>query len=62
MKRICAWCLKDMGDIAPEQPGVTHGICEECKAKIMAEKDGHNHTGGGGVSSSFNRSPSISRG
>jgi len=44
VKRICAWCLVDMGEIAPEQPGVTHGICEKCKATILAEKDGHNPT------------------
>jgi len=40
MKRICAWCKEPMGEIAPEQPGVTHGICEKCKANLLAEKDG----------------------
>jgi hypothetical protein len=52
VKLICAWCLKDLGDIAPEQPGVTHGVCEECKRKIMAELHSQRPTSsldGGGV-------------
>jgi len=40
MKRSCSWCKRDMGEIAPEQPVITHGICESCKAKILAEGDG----------------------
>jgi len=40
MKRICAWCRKEMGEVAPEQPGITHGICEECREKVLAERDG----------------------
>ena len=47
-----------MGSKYPEQPGVTHGICGKCKANLMAAPNGHNPDGGG-VSSSFNRSPSI---
>jgi len=54
MKRICAWCKEPMGEIAPEQPGVTHGICESCKAKILAEKDGQ-FQDGGGVCTSLDR-------
>ena len=61
MTRICAWCLADMGDIAPEQTGVTHGICEKCKAKILAAPNGHTDIlDGGGICTSFDRSPSIS--
>ena len=57
MKRICAWCKEPMCEIAPEQQGITHGICESCKAKIMAEKDGQD---GAGPASFFNRSrPSL---
>jgi len=48
MKRICAWCLRDMGEIAPEQPGVTHGICDKCKTKILAENKGQLDTADGG--------------
>jgi hypothetical protein len=33
----CAWCKKPLGEKAPEQPGVSHGICEDCKARVMAE-------------------------
>ena len=40
MKRVCSWCLRDMGEIAPEQPGITHGICEDCKEKLLAEPQG----------------------
>jgi len=40
MKRSCNWCKRDMGEIAPEQPGITHGICESYKTKILAEGDG----------------------
>ena len=40
MTRICSWCLADMGEKYPEQPGVTHGICEKCKAKILAAPNG----------------------
>ena len=59
MKRICAWCKEPMGEIAPEQPGVTHGICESCKAKILAAPNGQ-FPDGGGICTSFDRSPSIS--
>ena len=40
MTRRCSWCLCDMGEIAPDQPGITHGICETCQEKIMAERNG----------------------
>lgn len=34
MKRICAWCGKKMGEIAPlDDPGITHGICRWCNFK-----------------------------
>jgi len=61
MTRICAWCLADMGDIAPEQTGVTHGICEKCKANLMAEKDGHNPLDGAGFHPPLT-APSFSEG
>ena len=40
MKRVCSWCDKDMGE-KPGGEGVTHGICDECIERIMAEGDGH---------------------
>lgn len=30
LKKICAWCLKEIGEIDGPGPGVTHGICPEC--------------------------------
>ena len=44
MKVICAWCLKDMGTkeclnsgLAEGEEPVSHGLCPECKVKVMAE-------------------------
>ena len=44
MKVICAWCLKDMGtkeclntSLAEGEETVSHGLCPECKVKVMAE-------------------------
>lgn len=34
MKRICAWCQKEMGDASANHHGITHGICQEC-ARIL---------------------------
>lgn len=34
MKRICAWCGNDVGDIPPyEDDDVTHTMCQECHKK-----------------------------
>ena len=33
IKRVCAWCKKDMGEIPGDEEGVTHGMCEECFKK-----------------------------
>lgn len=31
MKRVCAWCGKDMGEIEPlDDDSITHGICDDC--------------------------------
>lgn len=39
MKKMCAWCGKDMGDIPPyEDDDVTLGICEECYKEVS---EGH---------------------
>lgn len=38
MRRICAWCKKDMGETEPlDDPTVTHGICGPCEAAAMEE-------------------------
>jgi len=34
-RRICAWCKKDMGHFGGSDD--THGICPECKEKMMAD-------------------------
>ena len=36
MIRECAWCNKNMGEIAPlEDKRTTHGICPDCYETIM---------------------------
>ena len=40
MRIVCAWCGKDLGE--KEGAGkekVTHGICQECLAKLEAQKE-----------------------
>lgn len=40
MKVICAWCRKDMGEKEPlEEKIISHGMCEDCRRKVMREKD-----------------------
>lgn len=34
-RRICAWCKKDLGPAETERD--THGMCEECLAKTLAD-------------------------
>jgi len=35
MKRVCAWCGKDMGEREPlEDKSITHGMCEDCYKKM----------------------------
>ncbi len=36
MKVVCAWC-KDVMRPGPADP-VSHGICEECRNKILKER------------------------
>ena len=44
MRIVCAWCGKDMGEKNGKgEEEVTHGICEECLAKIEAKAE--NETG-----------------
>lgn len=37
MKRQCAWCKKDMGTAPGKEGETTHGICPECKEKMMGD-------------------------
>ena len=40
MKKVCAWCNKIIGYVDSEDDGdhiITHGICEDCAAKIESE-------------------------
>ncbi len=38
MKIVCAWCGKDMGEKDGKgMEGVSHGLCNECLVKLMAE-------------------------
>lgn len=42
MKVICAWCkkfLSDDGEPAVDGMDVSHGVCEECKKKVLKELD-----------------------
>lgn len=42
MKRICAWCQRELGEVAPlDDPRVTHGICAECSARRLDDFAGH---------------------
>ncbi len=45
MKIVCAWCGNDMGEKDGKGvEGVSHSICRECLAKVIAKKD--SKTGG----------------
>jgi len=38
MKRICAWCGRELGEKGNPQASLpTHGICQQCKAKYLEE-------------------------
>ena len=46
LKIVCAWCRKDLGSKECEGNGneehsITHGICEECRRKVMEEMENH---------------------
>lgn len=34
-RRICSWCKKDLGQFTGDKD--SHGICPECKEKMMAD-------------------------
>ena len=37
---ICAWCRKELGRRWTTNGGVSHGICDECRAKLMKDREG----------------------
>jgi nitrous oxide reductase accessory protein NosL len=39
MKSVCAWCQIDLGERPGPEEKITHGICEPCKSRIMADID-----------------------
>lgn len=40
MKRICAWCNLNMGEVEPlESDESTHSICETCEKEVNYEID-----------------------
>ena len=48
MKVICAWCNKDMGEKGGKDvEGISHGVCEECLTRLLAEMEKENGDGGG---------------
>jgi DNA-directed RNA polymerase subunit RPC12/RpoP len=36
MKRICAWCGRDLDQERPENQPRTHGLCPECRRRFFA--------------------------
>ena len=46
MKIVCAWCGKDMGEKDGKgAKGISHGICQECLAKVIAKMESKSSTG-----------------
>jgi DNA-directed RNA polymerase subunit RPC12/RpoP len=39
LKRVCAWCGKDMGTKPSSETGTTHGMCPDCAKKAEEELD-----------------------
>ena len=46
MKKICAWCLVELGVPVENTFGVTHGICATCKDGVMDQLLGFQPTRG----------------
>lgn len=41
MRKICAWCKKDMGTVPSLNNSdgiISHGICEECVDRVFAQQ------------------------
>ncbi len=37
LKKICAWCQADLGELECPESGVTHGICQPCLSRLKSE-------------------------
>jgi hypothetical protein len=40
MKKVCAWCGKDMGELASDlypQDIISHGLCKDCETGLFAQ-------------------------
>jgi len=37
LKRICAWCQADLGELESPHSGITHGICRSCQVLLRSE-------------------------
>jgi len=36
VKKVCAWCGKDLGDVAPyTNQDTTHGLCPQCHLELL---------------------------
>ena len=47
MEIVCAWCDKDMGEKDGKGiEGISHSICQECLAKLLAKIESKSSTGG----------------
>ena len=40
MVSVCAWCHKELGRRWTTNGGVSHGICDGCRAQIMKDREG----------------------
>jgi len=39
MKRVCAWCKRELKEKAGPADGVTHGICRDCRLAIQKKPE-----------------------
>jgi len=47
MEIVCAWCDKDMGEKDGKGiEGISHSICPECLAKVLAKVESKSSTRG----------------
>ena len=37
---VCAWCGEILGRRWTTNGGVSHGICDECRTKLMKDREG----------------------
>jgi len=40
MITVCAWCRKELGRRWTTNGGVSHGICDGCRAKLLKDREG----------------------